>query len=168
MCNQCYENEPFVCSGCGSLKSEDWQGLSPFYVDRRDLKRLSEQGGDENLVWLLRYQGKIVRVGYGGIHKLYKETKPSPYYTKFDGAFVYWLGDGEWRNRFALWCMANIEGIQNRRGIESNKYVGKMSLRFRFCVPAYVRTHILEDPDLRVGDFGYYDLERLRADGYVY
>lgn len=169
MCNQCCENESFVCSGCGALKSEEWSGLSPFYVDRRNLKELVAQGGgDENLVWLLRYKGKIVRVGYGGILKLFNETKPSPHYVKFDGAFVYWLGDPEWRNRFALHCMANIDGIVNRRGIESAKYVGKMSIRFRSCVPAYLRSHILEDPDLKVGEFGYYDMERLRQDGYVY
>lgn len=168
MCNQCYDNETFVCSGCGALKEQTWTGLSPFYVDRRNLRQLAEQGeSDENLVWLLRYKGKIVRVGYGDIQKLYKETKPSPYYIKFDGAFVYWLGNEEWRNRFALCCMANIEGVQNRRGIESQKYVGKMTLRFRSCVPAYVRQHILEDPDYKVGDFGYYDIERLREGGYV-
>lgn len=168
MCNQCYENEPFVCSGCGSLKDPDWEGLSPFYVDRRNLKDLASKGSDENLVWLLRYRGKIVRVGYGGLLKLFNETKPSPHYIKFDGAFVYWLGNEEWRNRFALCCMAGIEGVQNRRGIESEKYVGKMGLRFRACVPAYVRRHIIEDPDLKVGEFGYYDIDRLKEDGYVY
>lgn len=168
MCNQCCENEPFVCSKCGTLKEDCWVGLSPFYVDRRNLRNLAEQGnGDNNLVWLLRYRGKIVRVGYGGIDKLYKETKPSPYYTKFDGAFVYWLGEEEWRNRFALCCMASIEGVQNRRGVESNKYVGKMALRFKSCVPSYLRAHIIEDPDYRVGDFGYYDIEKLRDGGYV-
>lgn len=169
MCNQCNESEGFVCSSCGMIRDESWSGLSPFYVDRRNLKDLVESGGgDENLVWLLRYRGKIVRVGFGGIVKLYKETKPSPHYIKFDGAFVYWLGDPEWRNRFALCCMAGIEGLQNRRGIESDKYVGKMSLRFRESVPAYVRGHILEDPDLKVGSFGYYDREKLQEAGYVY
>ena len=169
MCNQCCENESFVCNSCGALKDEEWGGLSPFYVDRRNLKDLASQGGgDENLVWLLRYKGKIVRVGYGGIGKLYKETKPSPYYIKFDGAFVYWLGDEEWRNRFALCCMAKIDGVQNRKGVESHKYCGKMALRFRSCVPAYVRRHVIEDPDLKVGEFGYYDADKLREDGYVY
>lgn len=168
MCNQCYENETFVCSGCGALKSEEWAGLDPFYVDRRNLKTLAEQGSDDSLVWLLRYRGKIVRVGYGDVQKLYKETKPSPYYIKFDGAFVYWLGDEEWRNRFALCCMAGIDGVQNRKGIESNKYVGKMALRFRSCVPVHVRRHVLDDPDLRVGDYGYWDIDKVREAGYVY
>jgi hypothetical protein len=168
MCNKCYESDQsFVCSSCGTPLSEDWAGLSPFYAERKSLKDLVETNKDSCFVWLLRYRGKIVRVGYGDLLKLYKETKPSPHYIKFDSVFVYWLGDNEWRNRFALACIAGIDGVHNRRGVESNKYVGKMTLRFRSCVPAYVRQHILEDPDYKVGDFGYYDIERLQEGGYV-
>lgn len=167
MCKQCYDAQSFVCPGCGAVLNEDWAGLSPYYVERRNLKNVVDTSKDSCFVWLLRYQGKIVRVGYGDLLKLFKETKPSPHYIKFDSAFVYWLGDNEWRNRFALVAIASIDGVENRRGIESEKYVGKMALRFRSCVPAYVRQHIIEDPDYKVGDFGYYDIDRLRESGYV-
>lgn len=167
MCNQCYESQAFICPGCGTVQDEAWHGLMPYYVERRNIKTLCESSKDSCFVWLLRYQGKIVRVGYGDLLKLLKETKPSPHYTKFDSVFVYWLGDSEWRNRFALCCMAGIEGVQNRRGVESEKYVGKMSIRFKSTVPCHVRRFLLEEPDLKVGDMGYWDLDKLREAGYV-
>ena len=167
MCNQCYVGQTFVCSGCGTVQDEAWQGLMPYYVERRNLKNVVETSKDSCFVWLLRYQGSIVRVGYGDLLKLFKETKPSPHYVKFDSVFIYWLGDNEWRNRFALCCMANIDGVQNRRGVESNKYCGKMSIRFKSTVPGHVRRFLLEEPDLRVGDMGYWDIDKLREAGYV-
>ena len=167
MCNICDEEHEFVCPGCGEIKTEDWAGLSPFYAERKNIKTLLDSSNDSCFVWLLRYRGKIVRVGYGDFLKLNNETKPSPHYIKFDSVFVYWLGDEEWRNRFALSCMANIEGVQNRRGVESNKYVGKMALRFKSSVPMHVRRFLLDEPDMKVGDMGYWDIERLREAGYV-
>ena len=166
MCNMC-EGQNFVCPCCGGIVCEDWSGLSPYYVERKGIKTLCESNKDSCFVWLLRYRGKIVRVGYGDLFKLFNETKPSPHYIKFDSVFAYWLGDEEWRNRFALACMANIEGVQNRRGVESDKYKGKMSIRFRSSVPMHVRRFLLEEPDLKVGDMGYWDIERLREAGYV-
>lgn len=167
MCNQCYEHS-FVCTGCGAVLDTAWEGLMPYYVERRNLKTLCESSSDSCFVWLLRYQGKIVRVGYGDLLKLFKETKPSPHYIKFDSAFIYWLGDNEWRNVFATVAMANIEGVVNRQAATNNKYVGKMSIRFKSSVPAYVRSHILADPDLKIGELGYWDIDRLREAGYVH
>lgn len=166
MCNQCY-GQSFVCPGCGTIHDEAWKGLAPYYVERRNIKALCETSQDSCFVWFLRYKGEIVRVGYGDFLKLSKETKPSPHYTKFDSVFVYWLGDSEWRNQFATYAMANIEGVQNRRGVESNKYVGKMSIRFKNTIPSHIRRFVLEDPDLTIGDMGYWDIDKLREGGYV-
>lgn len=166
MCENCC-NATFVCPVCGTIVDPAWEHVQVYACERKALKSLVGSCGDANFVWFLRYQGKIVRVGFGDLQKLYKETKPSPVYTKFDSVFIYWCRDAEERNVFATYSMANIEGILNRKAAPNNKYVGKMSIRFRSVVPVHIRQYVLGDPDLRIGDAEYWDIDRLREAGYV-
>lgn len=166
MCENCCESS-FVCPVCGTIVDSSWDRINVYACDRKALKGLVGSCADPTFVWFLRYQGKIVRVGFGDLQKLYKETKPSPVYTKFDSVFIYWCSSLEERNIFATYAMANIEGILNRKAAPNNKYVGKMGIRFRSIVPVHIRQYVLNDPDLRIGDAEYWDIDKLREAGYV-
>ena len=166
MCENC-SGATFVCESCGTIIDPAWEHIAVWACERKMLKALVNGCSDATFVWFLRYQGKIVRVGYGDLQKLYKETKPSPVYTKFDSVFIYWCRDVEERNVFATYSMANIEGILNRKAAPNNKYVGKMAIRFRSVVPMHMRQYVMSDPDLRIGDAEYWDIDRLREAGYV-
>lgn len=167
MCVEC-QNHNFVCDHCGTILDPEWGRLIGYWTDRKGIKRIVETSKSDCFVWFLKYNDKIVRVGFGSLQKLLSETKPSPRYIKFDSVFIYMCRDIEERNIFATYAMGNIEGIDNRRGVPNERYIGKMSLRFRSVVPEYVREYVMNDPDLVVGEMKYWDIRKLREQGYVY
>jgi hypothetical protein len=156
-----------VCRQCGAILDPQWEHVYVYACDRKMLKSLVGGCSDSTFVWFLKLEGKIVRIGFGDLLKLYKETKPSPVYTRFDSVFIYWLSSEEERNVFATYSMANIEGVLNRKAVANNKYVGKMSIRFNNTVPMNIRQYVLKDPDIVIGSTGYWDIDRLREAGYV-
>lgn len=166
MCVNCY-NSNFVCSTCGTIVNEDWKNLVPYFCLRKSLKRLKDTSDSENFVWFLRLDDRIMKIGFGSLHKLWRETLPSPYYTRFDSVFIYWCKSEEERNIFATFAMGNIEGIVNKKAVPNTKYVGKTELRFKSVVPGDMRDYVMRDPDLIIGDSKYWDIDKLREAGYV-
>lgn len=166
MCINCSEST-FVCQTCGTILDPNWERLSPFYCTRRMLKDLVESSDSDCFVWFLKYKEKIVKIGFGSLEKLHNETAPNPRYCKFDSAFIYLCKDISERNIFATYAMGNIEGIVNRKAVPNEKYIGKMQLQFKNTISNYVRQHVIEDPDLIIGNARYWDIDRLREAGYV-
>ncbi len=166
MCDNCYVHE-YACPDCGSILDEEFKYLRPYCAWRKELAELEKTSTADSFVWFLRYRGKIVKVGFGDLHKLYGETKPNAHYCKFDSVFIYWCKDEDERNIFATKSMGCIEGVVNRKAVPNNKYVGIMGLRFRRVVGDYMRKAVLDNPDLIIGEAKYWNIEKLREDGYV-
>ena len=166
MCVNCY-NSNFVCETCGAIMNEDWKHMQPYFCLRKGLKKLKDTSSDENFVWFLRLDDKIVKVGFGSLYKLWRETLPSPYYCRFDSVFVYWCNSEDERNVFATFAMGNIEGVSNRKAVPNIRYIGKSELRFKSVVPGNIREYVMQDPDLVIGNSKYWDIEKLREAGYV-
>ncbi len=167
MCVEC-QNHNFVCNKCGTILDPEWERLLGYWTDRKGLRRLVETSKSDCFVWFLKYNDKIVRVGFGSLQKLFNETKPSPHYIKFDSVLIYMCRDIEERNIFATYAMGNIESVDNRKAVPNERYIGKMLLRFKSTVPIRVRQYVLEDPDLVIGSAKYWDIRKLRENGYVY
>lgn len=167
MCIKCQESS-FVCQTCGSLLDPDWERLVPYWIERKNIKRIVNTSESDCFVWFLKYCGKIVRVGFGSLQKLLNETKPSPHYVKFDSAFIYLCDSVDERNIFATYAMGSIDGVDNRKAVPNERYVGKMALRFKSAVPMSVRQYVIDDPDLTIGESKYWDMNKLRGSGYVY
>lgn len=166
MCENCY-SQTYVCPDCGMIIDEDFRHLIVYPVKRKELRELEKTSTDHSFVWFLRYKGKIVKVGFGDLHKLYGETKPNAHYCKFDSVYIYWCKDEDERNIFATKSMGNIDGVVNRKAVPNNKYVGVMGLRFKNIVNDYMRRAILDNPDLIIGDAKYWDIDKLKEVGYV-
>lgn len=167
MCVEC-QNHNFVCNKCGTILDPEWERLLGYWTDRKGLRRLVETSKSDCFVWFLKYNDKIVRVGFGSLQKLFNETKPSPHYIKFDSVFIYMCRDIEERNIFATYAMGNIDSVDNRKAVPNERYIGKMLLRFKSTVPVKVRQYVLDDPDLVIGSAKYWDIRKLRENGYVY
>lgn len=167
MCMNCQEYN-FVCRSCGTILDPEWERLQPYWIDRKGIKRIVDTSDSRNFVWFLRYAGKIVRVGFGDLHKLLNETKPSPRYIQFDSVFIYMCDSIEERNIFATYAMGNIDGVDNRRALRNNRYVSNGALRFKDVVSLDIRNYVLEDPDFLIGETKYWDVNKLRESGYVY
>ena len=166
MCDKCYLNM-YACPDCGAILDEEFRHLQPFGVYRKELRELEKTSTDSSFVWFLRYQGKIVKVGFGDLHKLFGETKPNAHYCKFDSVYIYYCVDDEERNIFATKSMGCLDGLVNRKAVPNNKYVGVMGLRFHRAVNSYMRQAVLDNPDLIIGEAKYWDIDKLREAGYV-
>lgn len=170
MCDSCFEYN-FVCQNCGTILDPEFADKQCYLAQRKQLKDLlgTSPSGDaaNRFVWFLRYRGRIVKVGYGSLQKLCNETRPNAAYCKFDSVFIYYCTDEDDRDIFATAAMGNIANIVNRKAVPNPRFVGKAALKFRNTVPFHVRNIILNDPDLVIGEAQYWDIAKLRGQGYV-
>ena len=164
MCVNCQQYN-YICPDCGEVLDSDYIHLKAYYCLRRNIKNLLWSSQSDNFVWLLRFEGKIVKVGFGNLIKLLNETRPNANYTRFDSVFLYYCNNEEERNEFACRCMGEIDGVINRRGVHNNRYKTKKELRWSNPVNPETRDIILGDPDFAVGDSQYYDIDRLQEYG---
>lgn len=166
MCNDCY-NYDFVCETCGTILNEEYSHIVGYFANRKMLKDLMKTSNEESFVWFLRYNGKIVKVGFGSLSKLFNETKPNANYIKFDTVFIYYCNSKDERDIFATASMGYIDGIVNKKAVPNKRYIGKTDLVFKNTVPPYIRKIVLTEPDLVIGNNIYWDAYRLKEEGYV-
>lgn len=164
MCEICAEQN-YVCPKCGKILDPDWEQLVPYICARKDIKNISWTCSSENFVWLLRFEGRIVKVGYGGLVKLLNETRPNATYIRFDTAIIYLCNSEEERNVFACRTMGELEGIVNRRGVVNTRYKTLTEMKWRTNIPMDVKTAVLGDPDFKIGNTGYWDISKLSEYG---
>lgn len=165
MCEKCKCDEQFICTDCGEVFGDDYVNLKPFSVIRREIKNLVWTSQSDNFVWILRFEGRPVKVGYGSLVKLNNETRPNANYIRFDSVWIYWCDSPETRNSFACRLMGEIPGIVNRRGVMNNRYKTRKEMRWKSNPSASVRDMVLDSPDFEIAGIGYWDIQRLEQFG---
>lgn len=164
MCDECAKYE-YVCQKCGTITDAEFAHLVPYVCTRKELKNLVHTSTADTFVWFLRFQGKIVKVGYGTLIKLLNETRPNANYLRFDTAIIYWCKDAVERNVFACRSMGEIEGLFNRKGVDNIKYKPLAKMKWKTPVSVSVRSSMLGDPLFYIGETGYWDVSELTAYG---
>ena len=164
MCDKCSESK-FICPDCGAVLDGS-DGPEPYICTRKDLKNLIFTSRSDCFVWILRFNGVPIKVGYGPLIKLFNETRPNANYVRFDTVIIYWLPSVEERNIFACRAMGEIDGIVNRRGVPNRKYKSRTEMRWRITgVSPAARETILGDPAFYIGETPYWDISELEAYG---
>ena len=170
MCDSCFEYE-FVCRKCGTILDPEFTDKQVYLAERKQLKPLADTAPDGDagnwFVWFLRYHGTIVKVGWGSLQKLCNEMKPNSSYCKFDTVFIYYCDSEAERNVFATVAMGRIEGVVNRKAVPNMRFVGRAGVQFKNTVPPYIRSVVLSEPDLVIGEAQYWDLTKLQEASYV-
>lgn len=160
MCVNC-QLYNYVCQECGEILDNRYSHLKCYPIQRKDIKNIIWSSQSDNFVWFLRFQGKIVKVGFGNLLKLLNETRPNANYIRFDAVFIYYCENEAERNEFACCSMGEIESVMNRRGVRNERYKTKKEMRWNGGVSAETRDMLLGDPDFVIGESQYYDISRL-------
>lgn len=160
MCENCYQYE-FVCEKCGTVNWTEYAGLVPYRAIRREIKNLVATSDSQDFVWVLVFEGKPVKVGYGSLIKLNNETRPNANYIRFDTAWIYYCGNTDFRNQFACRLMGAIKGLVNRKGVVNSVYKTRNEMRWNVNPAISVKNDILDDPDFMIADTGYWDVRKL-------
>lgn len=165
MCEKCNEAEKVFCSVCGSVLAGGWEDKQGYLAQRREIKNLMFGCLAETFVWVLMFEGRPVKVGYGSLVKLNNETRPNATYIRFDSVWIYWCNTGEECRAFACWLMGNIKGIVNRKGVSNSKYKSKTEMRWVNNVPLTNRNLILGEPDFEIAGIGYWSMDKISQFG---
>ena len=160
MCERCNEQE-FVCLNCGAVQGT----MIPYQCIRRELKNLLWTSQSENFVWILRFEGRPVKVGCGSLTKLNNETRPNANYIRFDTVWIYWCDNIDDSKALACRLMGEIQGLVNRRGVINNRYKTRNEMRWKSNPPASVRNMLLDSPDFEIAGIGYWDVDKLSQYG---
>ena len=160
MCVNC-QLYNYVCQECGTILDDRYAHLQPYEIDRKSIKNIIWSSQADTFVWFLRFKGQIVKVGFGNLLKLLNETRPNANYIRFDSVFIYYCTDARERDQFACCSMGEIEGVINRRGVKNDRYKTKKEMRWSSVISAETRAMLLGDPEFKIGDNEYYDLDRL-------
>ena len=160
MCEKCSEHE-FICAECGSVVNPEYSHLVPYSIVRKEIKNLVWTSDSENFVWILMFEGRMVKVGQGSLIKLLNETRPNASYIRFDSVRIYWCASTEECKSFACRLMGEIKGLVNRRGVVNTVYKTRAELRWSNKVNPDMREMILGDPEFRIAGVDYWDVRKL-------
>ena len=163
-CEKCKEYE-FICKDCGEILWSEYAHIKPFRVIRKEIKNLIWTSDAESFVWVLMFEGRMVKVGQGSLIKLNNETRPNATYIRFDTVLIYYCYNIEESKSLACRLIGELKGIVNRRGVVNSTYKSKTEMRWSTTVNAGMRNMILGEPDFDICGIGYWDVRKLHQFG---